>query len=641
MFRRTIYLSIYMLLFSVPVLAQEKADKNIQLKEVTVTERAKVSNAEVAAKTKNIETEDLQSNMTRSMSELLSEVSALQVKSMGQGAMATVSIRGASSNHTQVQWNGITLNSPQTGSFDFSQIPVYFVDNVNIFYGGGDQLGASGAIGGSVNFSNSFKTVTRPMVSLVSEVASNSTYSEAFNLITSHKRFTSSTRAFYQQSEGDFRFINKVYSKDWIYERRKNADYKQGGLMQEFFYTTRKGDELSAIVWWHTDNRSLPQSLLANDNTKSEKIRSNNFRSMITYKGDRDQHHFKGTAAYLNSTSRYRLIFGDTTRTINKSNSFVFRGDYNYSGWSKVLLAAALTYRYDEVSSSNYSNNGASRNTVTAQVLSTYRATRRLHLDLKTSAELVDNKLYAYYNAGARYRFIDRYLTVKASNSYNFRAPSMNDLYWEPGGNPDLEPEKGFSTDVTVESNPQFGDFSLHFDASYFLKNISNWIMWIPKGNGAIWEPVNFDKVKSQGAEANARLDYVCRKSRHNLSFTYAYTQSLNNSGRDDGAHGMQLPYMPVNRWTAGYKYNLADKFWIYYYAQFTDARFTSADQSYQTPAYTTHNAEAGYNLNLSKGLGLSFSLKVDNIFDAYYESTQFYPMPLRMFWGRVIFTFR
>ncbi|MGL4779935.1 MAG: hypothetical protein ACRCXN_03780, partial [Bacteroidales bacterium] len=65
----------------------------------------------------------------------------------------------------------------------------------------------------------------------------------------------------------------------------------------------------------------------------------------------------------------------------------------------------------------------------------------------------------------------------------------------------------------------------------------------------------------------------------------------------------------------------------------------TSADASYQTPAYTTHNAEVGYNLSYWKNFKMSFSLKVDNILNAYYESTQYYPMPLRMFWGRIVFT--
>ncbi|MGL5619644.1 MAG: TonB-dependent receptor, partial [Tannerellaceae bacterium] len=75
------------------------------------------------------------------------------------------------------------------------------------------------------------------------------------------------------------------------------------------------------------------------------------------------------------------------------------------------------------------------------------------------------------------------------------------------------------------------------------------------------------------------------------------------------------------------------------YIASFTDKRFTSADESYQTNAYTIHNAEAGYNLNLRNKQKLSFSLRVDNLFNAYYESTQYYPMPLRMFWGRIIFS--
>lgn len=639
MINKGVYLLCLLLLCSLQLVAQEHVEKDIRLNEVTVTERARITNAEVGAKTTKIESKDLESNMTRNLAELLTEVSSLQVKSMGQGAMSTVSIRGASSNHTQVQWNGVTLNSPQTGSFDFSQIPVYFVDNVNIFYGGGEQLGASGAIGGSVNFSNSFKRVSRPMISVVSEVASNSTYSGAFSLIASAKRFTFSTRAFYQESEGDFKFLNKVYSKDWIYDRRKNADYKQGGFMQELYYKTVKGDELSAIAWWHTDNRSLPQSLLTNDKTKSERIRSNNFRSMVSYKGDRAQHHFKGTAAYLISTSRYREIFWDTTRTNNQSNSFIMRTDYNYSGWSDLTVAGALSYRYDEVKSNNYLNNRASRNTVNAQLLTGYKLTKRLHFDLKTSAELVDQKLYAYYNIGGRYRILDEYLTLKASNSYNFRAPGMNDLYWEPGGNPDLKPEKGFSSDLTIQSDPHFGAFALHLEATYFHKNIDNWIMWIPKGNGAIWEPVNFDKVLSQGFELNANVNYTKGASRHYLYVNYAYTRSVNNSGRNDGAHGMQLPYMPVNRWTAGYKYNLSDKLWAYYYAQFTDARYTSADQSYQTPAYTTHNTEVGYNLKFKKGIALSFSVKAENIFDAYYESTQYYPMPLRMFWGRLVLT--
>lgn len=39
---------------------------------------------------------------------------------------------------------------------------------------------------------------------------------------------------------------------------------------------------------------------------------------------------------------------------------------------------------------------------------------------------------------------------VKASVSRNYRFPTLNDLYFLPGGNPDLKNEHGFSYDAGV-----------------------------------------------------------------------------------------------------------------------------------------------------------------------------------------------
>ncbi|MGL5228885.1 MAG: TonB-dependent receptor plug domain-containing protein [Bacteroidales bacterium] len=639
MSKQKLFATVLFIISCAYLCAQENHERNIKIKEVTVTEKVKVKQSEVGARLTKIENAALKSNQTRSLSELLTEASSLQVKSMGQGALSTVSIRGASSSHTQVLWNGISLNSPQLGNFDFSQIPVYFIDNVNLYHGGGAQGSGSGAIGGSVNLANSSNPVDNPVVSLLSEFASNSTYSEALTFRASKNKFTFSTRAFYQQSKNNFKFWDRVTAKDPKYDRRKNADYKQAGVMQEVYYRNTYGDLFSGIAWWHFDDRSLPQMLTVAGGTPKEKIRTNNFRTMLSYDANRDFHHLKGTLAFLSGDSRYTKIFGDTTRTDNANNSVIARADYNFSGWAKFPVSASLMYRFDKVSSNNYDEKYKTRNAVSLQLMTTYRLTRKLHFDLKTTGEMIDNNVYGLYNLTGRYRVLNEYLTLKASSNYNYRVPSLNDLYWNPGGNPDLKPEKGFSSDFTLLSEPSFGNFDLRLEATYFLMNINNWIMWIPKGNGAIWEPVNFNKVRSQGAEVNAMLNFHCRKSRHSLTGNYSFTSSVDNSGRDDGAIGVQIPYIPRNRWNAGYRYNYSDKLWANYLIQFTDIRNTSADASYQTPAYTTHNAEVGYNLSYRKKVKMSFSLKVDNIFNAYYESTQYYPMPLRMFWGRVVLT--
>ena len=57
--------------------------------------------------------------------------------------------------------------------------------------------------------------------------------------------------------------------------------------------------------------------------------------------------------------------------------------------------------------------------------------------------------------------------------------------------------------------------------------------------------------------------------------------------------------------------------------------RITAAD-GYATDPYDVHNVAAGYSHTFRNGMKLTPQVRVDNLFDSYYESTQYYPMPLR-----------
>ena len=208
MHKNKLYLIQLLLLVSGVTTAQEQ---KANLKEVIITSDAKMKLEAVGTKVTVLSQIEIERNRTKSLSELLLEASSIQIKSMGQGAMATASFRGTAASHTQVLWNGISLNSPQLGSFDFSQIPIYFVDDIALHHGGSAQSEGSGALGGSVNFSNSSKAVERPSFSVLTEVASNKTFTEALTAKFTKKNLTSSTRVYYQQSENNFRYLNKVY----------------------------------------------------------------------------------------------------------------------------------------------------------------------------------------------------------------------------------------------------------------------------------------------------------------------------------------------------------------------------------------------------------------------------------------------
>ena len=389
----------------------------MEFRRVLFRSSRKKQEAAVGSKVSEISQEDIQTNLTKSLSEILWESSPIQIKSMGQGGMSTASFRGTSSSHTQVMWNGISINSSQLGSFDLSMVPIYFVDNINLYHGGSAQKGGSGALGGSINFGNDLYYGNKPTGSFLLEVGSNDTYTGAANIKLSKKRFTSSTRLFYQQSDNDYRYLNTVYQKEAFDERRQNEDYRQAGLLQGLGYRTRQNDMLSATVWWQYDDRSLPQGIYI-DNIPEEKNRTNHVRTMLNYDGIRNYGNFNATIAYFYSDMEYQRSFSEvlTDKSHNINNSLTVKGEYNHTGLQKLTLTTILNYRMDQVHSENIEGKTKIRNTLNLTAIAAWRITPRLHIDARVPMEWSEEKSFARYNLSARYRVIDQWLTLKINN---------------------------------------------------------------------------------------------------------------------------------------------------------------------------------------------------------------------------------
>ena len=69
-------------------------------------------------------------------------------------------------------------------------------------------------------------------------------------------------------------------------------------------------------------------------------------------------------------------------------------------------------------------------------------------------------------------------VTAKASVSRNFRFPTLNDLYFMPGGNPELRKEKGWTYDAGL----RFGvgreeGWRFAGSATWFDSRIEDWII--------------------------------------------------------------------------------------------------------------------------------------------------------------------
>ena len=107
-----------------------------------------------------------------SLADFIKQESSAYLKEYGKGMGAYLSVRGTSSSHTSIDWNGLNLSVPTIGQTDFSHVPLYFFDAMDIHIGGSSALYGDGTLGGSIRLKTSphWKRVCMAMFSCRQEV---------------------------------------------------------------------------------------------------------------------------------------------------------------------------------------------------------------------------------------------------------------------------------------------------------------------------------------------------------------------------------------------------------------------------------------------------------------------------------------
>ena len=204
--------------------------------------------ANAGARVTHISPAILQANKTRSLAELLTDHTSIYIKSLGTGALSTASFRGTSASQTRVNWNGINITPPLSGTFDFSQIPVFFTDNITLYYGSSHVKNGTGAIGGSVNLFTDTDWNRGVNGRVLAEYGSYNTYTVGGQANISGNKSASKTRLYYQHSDNDYTYLNKVLTNTPFREKRQDAAYSQFGIMQEGYFRVSPYTRLTAVA---------------------------------------------------------------------------------------------------------------------------------------------------------------------------------------------------------------------------------------------------------------------------------------------------------------------------------------------------------------------------------------------------------
>lgn len=617
---------IVFLLFMMAVFAD--AQDTIMLQSVEIQAAAIKNNKIETTMERNVDTSVMKRLSSVSMSQLLIQHSPVFIKTNGPGGVATASFRGTTASHTLVLWNGFQLNAPSLGQVDFSTIPVFMTDQVALKWGSGTSEN-SGGLGGVVSINNDEYFCKGLILNLKQTYGSFNTLGSYVTAGYSWAHHLLRVKAYRASSDNDFTY-NNIGVIPHQEMKQKNGEYTDYGLMPE--YQTRFGNSLISIVSWNQwSHRNCPQIMpnVGNDNTVE--YTDNDFsRNYISFKNYWNTGKIEVKSSYFHENQHYVLnTFTDigtpVTSMDSKNIADVFHqiADVEQNLFGSWKLNAKIQWGHEQVKSNNY--DGVKKR----DVFSTYVALsgnvfKYIDLCATLRNDIVDGKSVGFFpTATVSYSCIYlKGLKITAGYSHNYRNPSLNDLYWNPGGNPDLKPEDGRTVDGNLNFTRTFGGLSIESQVGAYYSKVSDWIQWKPTSY-RYWVPENVSTVIAYGAEAHLKMNYNIKKWKFSLSGNYVYSHTTDESGK-------QLIYIPLHHANA-----FADINWkgwyLSYTLEFTGERKTSMNDNefygFRLMPYALHHLAFGKHV-----WKLDIELKINNLTDEDYQAVLWRAMPGRSF---------
>ncbi|MDE6021942.1 MAG: TonB-dependent receptor, partial [Muribaculaceae bacterium] len=373
----------------------------------------------------------------------------------------------------------------------------------------------------------------------VQGIGSFKTFDEFLHLSYSNRNWSFSTRAIYSSSANDYTYINRdkklnIYDDDHNIigqyhpkEKNRSGAFKDFHILQEIYYDSRKGDRFSLNAWYTASNRELP--MLTTDYGEKRgfenRQRENTLRSFFGWRHNRSTWNIELKTGYIHTWMGYDYrremsqgVWSTMTRSRSLVNTFFGNAVANFYPSDRWLFTASINANHHGVKSVDRQIAASSGATVDIGYqkkrleISTALTARWQPIDgVGLSAVIRDESygnsftpvipaLFADWKAINLYSGSLLYgLTLKASGSRNYRFPSLNDLYFMPGGNPDLRSEKGWTYDCGFSFETSRSRlFNANLSATWFDSRIDDWIIWLPTIKG-FFSPRNMKSVHAYG----------------------------------------------------------------------------------------------------------------------------------------------
>jgi len=568
---------------------------------------------------REIDSSSLSAYSGHSFSELLQEKSPIYIRQYGgEGQLSSISFRGTTPNHTTLSWNGVEIQSQTLGLADFSSFPVFLISDLTLYPGAGSSFLGSGSIGGGIVLETNLNRTKGNNGSFQYQIGSFG--KQSFGIANSGGTSKTSYffRAFYSHIDNDF----EVSYRGDTY-RQNNAQSELFGLVSGLNLDLGTLGQLKTEIWLNQHDRNV-QPIIGDFNAEDNLI-DRNFRYNLSYRKNaaKSLHEFSYSFILDNQ------VFNNGSPVITERSVFRTSHEWYFGRKFSVLVGADASLVNAQVS--NYASDTTQNR---ASVFSSikYRPLKPLELSFNISKPWIQGIKVPYLP-----QFLVNYtlhessiytVEATANASLNFRAPTLNDLFWSPGGNLNLKSETGRSLEIGIQNSYKANQLSLDLDIDAYINNINDMIQWIPGGSeigdeGNIlnfWYPENVREVQIRGFEVNANITHQINSFSYSLTSNYNYNSSLNKTIRDefDRSLDKQLPYVPKHKGGVGFSLSYYD-FGFQWQTSITGRRFTEANNEREIEAFEVTNLRFFKSLSIGKNQILNLSFDIRNVFNRKY----------------------
>lgn len=559
------------------------------------------------------------------LADLLQEAPAVFVKSYGPSGSSTPAFRGTGASHTQLFWNGLPINSPMLGLTDLSLGNVGMFEDVSLVFGAASAAYGDGGLGGAILLDNA-RPESGLAITAGQEAASFGNYRSNLGIAGGKGKWRASTKVNYMQGRNNFPFENISRSTSFP-DTLEHSALQQLSLLQQVSFNPGNRDEITARLWLNGMDRELPPTMLTNNLTESQSDRT--ARAMLewqrwSYSGWRsevraaffhDRLHYRNELAGIDSDSRTGQGFLDA-----KVGRYWKTKLFQEAG-IRLNRICAISPGYDQpILQTNATAFTRLRYTPGNGLRASLLIRETLQADQWAIPAVVLDASYSWQRN-----------RVYVNGGRNFRFPGFNDLYWQPGGNPDLQAENAWTAELGMKQEllPGEGKFGLRTHFSGYVSQVADMILWVP-GAGSIWSAENVQSVFVRGLEASVKLEKRTGNWRWSGEGSYALTVSENRSGGIGQVEGRQLIYVP--RQTGLIRLRLSRGNWSAIASQqFTGLRYTTRDNTESLPAFSLGNFRLTRKFVL-KSSALEAYAAINNAWNSSYQTIPWRPMPGRNF---------